>query len=156
MFSRAKRDENGERLNEIGEGLVRAVRASEGEIDAAAAGPVLYSRIRGSIAARQRELEVSTGGWLGFVRAARLAVPAMALVTVVVTFVPRLGLTARRHADPGSQKTAVYATIPTPETPRILVFAAGACALSNNEECAISSNEVLATLFADDTEEKQR
>ena len=156
MFSRTKRDPNEERLDEIGEDLVGAARAGEGEIEAAAAGPLLYSRIRASIAARERELEGPTGGWLGFLRAARFAVPAMALVTVVVTFVPRLGSNARRPAQRGSPKAAVYAQMPTPQAPRILVFEAGACALSNSEECAISNNEVLATLFAADNQEIQR
>ncbi len=155
MFSRTKPDPNGERLDEVGEDLVRAARASDGEIEAAS-GPLLYSRIRASIAARQRETEGPTGSWLGFLRAARLAVPAMALVTVVVTFVPRLGLSAKMHAARGEQKAAYYPGIPAPEAPRILVFAAGACALSNSEECAISNNEVLATLFADDNQETQR
>ena len=156
MFSKKKRDSIEERMDEVGEDLVRAARASEGEIDAAAGGPLLYSRIRASIAARQRELEGPTGGWLGFLRAARFAVPAMALVTVAVTFVPRLGLNAMRQADSGSLKAEIHTQMPTPQAPRILVFAAGACALSNNEECAISNNEVLATLFAADNQETER
>ena len=156
MFSRTKRDPNEERLDEIGKDLVRAARAGEGETEAAAVGPLLYSRIRASIAARERELEGPTGGWLGFLRAARFAVPAMALVTVVVTFVPRLGSNARRPAQKGSPRTALYAQMQTSQSPRILNFAAGVCAISNSEECAISNNEMLATLFAADNEETQR
>ena len=152
MFSRTKLDANEERLDEVGEDLVRAARASEGEMDAAAVGPLLYSRIKASIAARQRELEGPTVGWMSFLRAARVAVPAMALVTVLVTFGPRLGLRAKRHTNTGPQRAEVYEDIQTRQAPRILGFAAGACALSNNEECAISNNEVLATLFADNQE----
>jgi hypothetical protein len=156
MFSRTKRDANEERLDAVGKDLVRAARASEEEIEGAVVGPLLYSRIRASIAARQRELEGPAGGWLGFVRAARLAVPAMALVTVAVTFIPRLGLTAKRHLNAVLSRTEVTALIATPQPPRILVFSAGACALSNNEECAISNNELLATLFAADDQETLR
>jgi hypothetical protein len=155
MFSRTNRDANEELLDEVGEDLVRAARASDGEIDAADVGPLLYSRIRASIAARQRELESPTVGWLSFLRAARFAVPAMALVTVLVTFVPRLGPGAKRNGDRGAAKTAVHANIQGEEL-RILVFSTSACALSNNEECAISNNEVLATIFADKNEETQR
>ena len=154
MFSRTNRDANEELLDGVGEDLVRAARASDGEIDAADVGPLLYSRIRASIAARQRELEGPTVGWLSVLRAARFAVPALALVTVLVTFVPRLSSGAKRNADKSAAKTAVYANMR--EEPRILVFEAGACALSNNDECAISNNEVLATIFADKNEETQR
>ncbi|HEV8484787.1 MAG TPA: hypothetical protein VGV87_14700 [Blastocatellia bacterium] len=152
MFSRTKGDANGERLDEVGADLVQAARASDDQIESAAAAPLLYSRIRASIAARQRELENPTGTWPGFLRAARLAVPVMALVTVVVTFVPRMGLNARNH----EKRAAGYTDLPAAQEPGILVFAAGACALSNSEECAISNNEVLATLFADDNQEKER
>ena len=156
MFSRTNRDANEELLDVVGEDLVRAARASDGEIDAADVGPLLYSRIQASISARQRELKGPTVGWLSFLRTARFAVPALALVTVLVTFVPRLGLNARKHADRGSGKEALYARVQGSQEPRILVFSVGACALSNNEECAISNNEVLATIFADKNEETQR
>ena len=151
MFSKTKRDANGE-LDEVGEELVRASRASDGEIEAAAGGALLYSRIRASIAAQQRASEGPAGSWMALLRAARLAVPAMALVTLVVTFVPRLSPMSKLSAD----KAAYYEEIPPPRAPGILAFAAGACALSNSEECAISTNEVLATLFADDNQEIQR
>ena len=153
MFWRTKRDSNEELLDHVGEELVRAARASDGEINAADVGPLLYSRIRASIVARQREVDGPTAGWLSVLRVARFAVPAMALVTVLVTFVPRMDLKARMAADRVSNQAV---EVQASQAPRILVFSAGACALSNNEECAISNNEVLATIFADKNEGTQR
>ena len=157
MLSRTKGNARGERLDEVAEDLVRAARASDAEIEAAGASPLLYSRIRSSIAARRRESESSTG-WLVFLRAARLAIPAMALATVVVTCLPRLAMPKKHRAT----SIAAYQYRPTPPSPDparaplILTLAASACALSNAQECAISDNEVLATIFADDNQEKQQ
>ena len=160
MFSRTKRDANEGRLDEVGEDLVRAARASHSDIESAAGGPLLYSRIRVSIAARQRESGGLAGGWSSFLQAAKLAVPAMALVTAVVTCLPRLAISVKDHAMPAasvrySRPSTLADQGPAP-TPYILTFAAGTCALSNTQECAISNNEVLATLFADDNQETQR
>ena len=160
MFSRTNRDANEGRLDELGQDLVRGARASDSDIESAAGGPHLYSRIRVSIAAGQRESGWLAGGWLSLLQAAKFAVPAMALVMVVVTCLPRLGIN-RRQA-----KTSVASlqyqrpsplTMQDPASGRYnLTFAAGTCALSNTQECAISNNEVLATLFADDNQETQR
>ena len=164
MFSRVKRDANGERLDEVGDDLVRAARASEGEIEAGAGGLLLYSRIRASIAARQQEPGGLAGGWLSLLQAAKFAVPAMALVMVIVTCLPRVAmhLGERRSAPkavagirPAYNDTSSMARSPGP-APYILTLAAGTCALSNTQECAISNNEVLATLFADENQETQR
>jgi hypothetical protein len=160
MFSRAKRDANEGRLDEVGEALVGAARASDSDIESAAGEPLLYSRIRVSIAAGQRESGGLAGGWLSFLQAAKFAVPAMALVTVAVTCLPRLAVNFRHTELPAARvRYSRPSALPTQGpalTPSILSFAAGTCALSNTQECAISNNEVLATLFADDNQETPR
>jgi len=169
MFSRTKHDINEERMDEIGEDLVRAARASDAEIEAAAGAPLLYSRIRVSIAVGKRESGAPGGGWLNILQAAKFAVPAMALVMVVVTCVPRLEPPAKMREPAESAVAVSQDAISTPyysgdssisqpqgRWPHILTFSAGTCALSNTQECAISNNEVLATLFADDSRETQR
>ena len=166
MFSRAKRDANRERLDEVGDDLVRAARASDGEIEAAAGGPLLYSRIRASIAARQQEPGGLAGGWLSLLQAAKFAVPAMALVMIIVTWLPRVAMHAKERQPAANAVAGRFTPPPDDEisskarshspAPPLLTFAAGTCALSNTQECAISNNEVLATLFADENQETQR
>jgi len=162
MFSRTERNANEERLDEVGEDLVRAARASADEIEAGAGGPLLYTRIRASIAERQKESEGFAGGWLNLLQAAKFAVPAMALATASVTCLPRLGLYSREHPRAQRVEIAQQHTYNSPAEPvgpgdlGPVTISAGACALSNTQECAISNNEVLAVLFADENQETQR
>jgi hypothetical protein len=146
MFGRKTRQDAKSELDRLGNALVSASRATDDEVEAAISSPLLYSRIQGAIASgRQTPVEVP-GVWLGFLAAAKLAVPAMALLAVAAGSLPWFASTL-------SRKTISVAITET--EPDIVSFAASACALSNNQECAISSNEVLATIFAEENEEQQ-
>ena len=140
MFWRKKTDTIGQRLDEAGSALIHAARASDEDVEAAASSPLLFSRIRASIGERQE------GRWFELFAAARLAIPAMALLAIVATSLPWLAGGSGRSV----RARRVRAVAAEPE---IVPFAATACALSTAQECAISNNEVLATIFADDIQE---
>jgi len=146
MFGREKRNGAESELDELGSALMRVTRASDDEIEAAISSPLLYSRIHAAIAAREQAPDETPRVWFGLLGAAKLAVPAMALLAIVAGSIPWLEPAAMRKQD----SVAVTET-----EPEFASFAASACALSNNQECAISSNDVLATIFAEENQEQQ-
>lgn len=70
-------------LDEAGRRVLRAAAASLEETEAAASSPFLYRRIRAAIRADNQKREEATG-WLSLIFVARRAVPAMALITLLV------------------------------------------------------------------------
>jgi hypothetical protein len=147
MFGRGKRQAQESELDKLGSALVGAARASEDEVEAAISSPVLFSRIQAAIASRGQGPAEAPGSWLGFLAAAKLAVPAMAVLALVAGSVPWFTSSMSRE---------VPSLAVTEPEPGIVSLTASACALSNNQECVISSNEVLATIFAEENQEQQR
>ena len=85
MFGNRKKDEAGERLDELGRMIVRASAANasnEAEADAVAASPFLYTRLRSRIAAEQERRAGGGDAWLALLGVVWRSVPAMALVAV--------------------------------------------------------------------------
>jgi hypothetical protein len=70
-----------ERLDRLGQEVVRASAANEAEADAVAAQPFLYARVRADIAAERARREEGER-WLPLLGIVWRAVPAMAMVTV--------------------------------------------------------------------------
>jgi hypothetical protein len=154
MFRREKRDPAESELDRLGSALVGASRATDDEVDAAISSPLLFSRIQAAIRREQRPVEAN-GSWLGLLSAAKLAVPAMALVALIAGSVPWSESKPMRIDVP----QAAFEKDPVISSGRyegIVSVAASACALSENQECAISSNEVLATIFAEENQEQPR
>ena len=75
--------EKTEQLDRAGRRVLRAAACDETESDLAADSPFLFTRVRASIAEEQRRRE-ETGSWLSIFFVARRAVPAMALITLLV------------------------------------------------------------------------
>lgn len=76
---------NSQRINELddaGRRVLRAAAASLEETERAASSPFLFARIRAAIREGNQRAEV--GSWLSLIFVARRAVPAMALVTLLV------------------------------------------------------------------------
>jgi len=134
-----KRDQaRDDRLDRAGSEVVRAAGLSEFETDAAASSPFLYARIRARIDERR----------------AQKAVPALAMLSIAWRGVPALALVAI------AALSALWMT--TPDAPAAaqpvsaqadnvkLIATGGTCALSSSAECAISSEEVLATMFREE------
>ena len=81
MFaSDPKRNEQLDRASLL---VLRAAVCDEAETDAAGDSPFLFTRLRAAIAEEQRRRE-EAGGWLSIFFVARRAVPAMALITLLV------------------------------------------------------------------------
>jgi hypothetical protein len=77
---------NNQRINELddaGRRVLRAAAASLEETEAAASSPFLFARIRAAIREEGQPRE-EAGNWLSLIFVARRAVPAMALVTLLV------------------------------------------------------------------------
>lgn len=79
MFKPSRQNED---LDRIGKVILRSAAAQEEEVEAAAASPFLFTRVRAAIADETRQREES-GGWLSMILVARRAIPAMALVATL-------------------------------------------------------------------------
>ena len=77
MFKGNKQIE--EQLDRAGRSVLLAAARNDDEVEAAAASPFLYTRVRAAIADEKRRQE-EAGGWLSLLFVARRAIPAMALI----------------------------------------------------------------------------
>ena len=80
MFKTSR--QKNEDLDVIGKVILRSAAAREEDVEAAAASPFLFTRVRAAITAEQR-LQEESGSWLSLILVARRAVPAMALVATL-------------------------------------------------------------------------
>jgi len=80
MFKTSR--QKNEDLDVIGKVILRSAAAREEDVEAAAASPFLFARVRAAITAEQR-LQEESGSWLSLILVARRAVPAMALVATL-------------------------------------------------------------------------
>lgn len=129
MFSKKKVSD--ERLDQAGKMLVRSAGASPEEKEAAASDSMLFARIRGQIAAEQRKREVVIDPWMPLLVIARRAVPAMVIITLIVSLVSALTTSSGSVRIPGE----------------VTAQAAAVCTLADKDQCAVSTNEVMATIF---------
>jgi hypothetical protein len=143
----ASHDESLEReaLDRAAKIIVRAAGAGEEKSDEAAAAPFLYARLRARIEAERAEQAEQSAGWFETFKIARRAVVALALVALVA--LGSFWLAGPRAAVNESLGDASIETEPQ-------LSPVSACALSATDECAISSEEVLATMFADRKEKE--
>jgi hypothetical protein len=72
-----------EELDRAGRLVLRAAAGGEEDVEAAASSPFLFTRVRAAIAEEEQRREES-GNWLSLIFVARRAVPAMALITLLV------------------------------------------------------------------------
>lgn len=140
MFSRKRRQAPDERLDDLGKSVVRAGGISDEDTEAIASSPFLYARLRARIESDRRRDAEPRVGWLATLLVARRAIPALVLVAA-------LALGAFRLAETNSDIDSAPVGARNDNLNRVVV--GGTCALSSTEECAISTEEVLATLFAE-------
>lgn len=127
-----------EQLDRLGKLLINASAMNIKEEESLSNTPFLYTRIRARINEQQEQGEDL---WLSILRLARLAVPAMVLIAVVsatswqlhpVHTQPQLPLT--QYSNQHSNQMMLAQNSPS-------------CSLTNREGCALSNNELLATVF---------
>lgn len=138
-----KTDDN--RLDELTKIVARGGGASDSEVERIASAPFFNARVRARIEAERKGREVEQGGWLSTLLVAWRAVAVLLVVTVAtaaaywISRSPTADQIGARTSDDVSR-----------------VVAGGTCALSATDECAISREEVLATLFADEGGKTQK
>jgi hypothetical protein len=140
MFWRRKEKESLD-LDRVGDELITASQATDEDVEVAISSPNLYARIRGSID-QQTKAHSTANSWAVTLGAARLAIPVLALLSVVIA-VPAL-LTEKLPVSQTPNETDLIYEDPV---------GIGACAISTAEECAVSNNDVLAAIFVEETEE---
>ncbi|MGA9770275.1 MAG: hypothetical protein WBV94_14645 [Blastocatellia bacterium] len=137
MFWKKRDQSHTELLDRVSLSITRASGIDETNVDQIASSPFLYARLRARIEAERKQ---QTEGWFATFKIARRAIPVLAFVAIAA--VASLWFAAANRSDsplPGGAN--VYVNYPlTPVT---------ACSLSATDECAISSEEVLATMFAE-------
>ena len=138
-----KPDETLDQLTKI---VSRAGGISDEEVERIGSAPFLHARVRARIES-EREARAAQGtGWLATLLVATRAIAVLFFVTIGAAL-------------------AFWFSKPAPAASRInspavddisRVVAGGTCALSATDECAISTEEVLATLFAENGGKEQK
>jgi hypothetical protein len=140
MFRNKERDDG---VSFLIDDVVRAGGIGEGESDSVASSPLLFARVcdriaRDRTAAQELDRdEASAAGWMLTLLVARRAIPALALLAVISMIA--LWAASKDRIEPSGASDPEFAVKQ--------VAIGGTCALSNTAECAISNEEVLATMF---------
>ena len=140
MFLRKQKRTSDEHLDRMGQSVVRSGGITDEETEAVASSPFLYAKLRARIEAESRRRAEPQAGWYATLFVAGRAIPALVLIAVVAFGAFWFTKTSVRADLPA-------AVLPGDDLYRVAV--GGTCALSSTEECAISTEEVLATLFAE-------
>jgi hypothetical protein len=132
--------QTGERLDHLTKLVTRAGGLDEADVERIASSPFINARLRARIEAERKRQTEPSAGWLGTVLVAARAITVLIIVTMsaVLTF-----WFSRANASTNNPPTITGAG----DVSRVI--SGGTCALSSTDECAISREEVLATLFAD-------
>lgn len=138
-----KTDDN--RLDELTQIVARGGGASDNEVERIASAPFFSARVRARIDAERKRREVERGGWLVTLLVAWRAVAVLLVVTVAAAAAYWIS------RAPAAQQIDARTSAGVSR-----VVAGGTCALSATDECAISREEVLATLFADEGGKTQK
>ena len=136
-----------EPLDRLTKRIAQAGGIGDEEAERIGSSPFLHARLRAGIEAERRRRAEQGWGWPATLLVASRAITALTLVTIAAL------LTFWFSRSTGSETpAAVYAS--ADDISRVVT--GGACALSTTAECAISTEEVLATLFAENGREEQK
>lgn len=129
-----------ERLDQLTKNVARAGGISADEVDRIGSAPFLHARLLARIESDRNSRAGQGSGWFAPLLVATRAIAVLFLVTVAAAL-------------------AFWFSRPNPPVPPVgnpavdnvsRVVTGGTCALSTTDECAISTEEVLATLFAEE------
>ncbi len=130
-----------EHLDQLAKTIASAGGIADDEAERIASSPFLHTRVRAGIEAERRKRGAQGSGWLATLLVASRAILALLLVTLAAA--SAFWITKSRAANGNAPENARADDIN-----RVIV--GGTCALSSTEQCAISTEEVLATMFAED------
>ena len=136
-----------ESLNRLTTAITRAGGISDDDVERMGSSPFIRARVLAGIEAERRRRADQGSGWLSSLLVASRAIAVLLVVTIaaVVTF-----WLSKSNASNDSVSAETYSD----DISRVVT--GGTCALSATDECAISTEEVLATLFADKAEEEPK
>ncbi len=120
--------------------VVRAGGISDDEAERIGSSPFLHARLRAGIEVERRRRTEQGTGWLATMLVASRAISILVMVTMAAVLTFWLSKANGSGSVPPSNPAADDIS---------RVVAGGTCALSTTDQCAISTEEVLATLFAD-------
>ena len=136
-----------ESLDRLTNVVAQAGGISDEDVERIGSSPFLHARLRAGIEAeRQRRAEHRTG-WLATLFVASRAIAVLLVVTIAAV------------ASFWFSKANASFDVPSLNTNAddiSRVVTGGTCALSTTDECAISTEEVLATLFAENGGEEPK
>ena len=137
-----------ESLDQLTKIVARAGGISDTQAERIGSSPFLHARLRAGIDAERGRRADQGSGWLGTLLVASRAIAVLVVVTIaaVMTF-----WFSKANASVSAPPLNASA-----ENDISRVVTGGTCALSTTEECAISREEVLATLFAEQGGEEQK
>ena len=143
-------DQNpGEPIDHLTKSLVRSAGTDQAEVDRILSSPFINTRLRARIEAERSRRTESAAGWFGSLLIAARAIVVLVIVTAaaVLTF-----WFSRANASENTPPAITGAGADGVSR----VISGGTCALSSIQECAISREEVLATLFAEKEQERSK
>src|SRR5437867_4359130 len=132
--------EHDERLDRLTRIVARAGGISDEEAEKISSAPFLHASLRARIESERTSRAEQGSGWFATLLVASRAIAVLFLVTIVTA----LAFWFSRANPP--VPAASNATVDNVSR----VVTGGTCALSSTYECAISTEEVLATLFAEE------
>ncbi len=135
-------------LDQLAKAVARSGGIGDDEAERIASSPFLHTRIRARIEAEQRERAQQGSGWLATLFVASRAVLALLLVTI--------GAASAFWITKTSRAADTIAPVISKADDLNRVVIGGTCALSSTDKCAISTEEVLATMFADDGRKEEK
>lgn len=126
-----------DRLTKI---VARASGISDDEAERMGSSPFLHARLRAGIESERRRRAEQGSGWFATLLVASRAIAVLVVVTIAAVLTLWF-----------SKANASVSVLPLNASADDIsrVVTGGTCALSTTEECAISTEEVLATLFAE-------
>ena len=151
MFGKPKKQLLDDRINEWMRSLAQSASLSAEETEAVAS-QISFASLRARIRAQQAHTPANglTESWLATLLAVRIAIPAMALIALLALTLPWF---LQTEAAPNTIDTALTgATGAGIER----VQNGGTCAISTSDQCAVSTEEVLATIVSSKAAEEKK
>lgn len=136
----AMNQERNERLDRLTRIVARAGGISDDETEKIGSAPFLHARLRARIESERNSRAEHGSGWFTTLLVASRAIAVLFLVTI--------GAASAFWFSRAAAKAPAVTNATVDNVSRVVT--AGTCALSTTDECAISTEEVLATLFAEE------